>query len=143
MNRYQDPIAVSWDDSLFRLEDDSFTKVDKYDGYDPALGVIFGKVTNQIHSSENAYANGYPAGVSWYADLKGYIGNQPTKLYGYGTFNLKPKFEIYNFTTTLYGKYIHLKTSAEISLNIFDYGNISFSGGGDHDELATQTTIEW
>ena len=56
------------------MTDNSFSKVDKYDGYVIGPnGELLGPYTNQTHSSENGYANASNAGVSWYADLKGYI----------------------------------------------------------------------
>ena len=71
------------------MTDNSFSKVDKYDGYVIGPnGELLGPYTNQTHSSENGYANASNAGVSWYADLKGYIGVQPTKLYGRAHSNL-------------------------------------------------------
>ena len=52
------------------MTDNSFSKVDKYDGYVIGPnGELLGPYTNQTHSSENGYANASNAGVSWYADL--------------------------------------------------------------------------
>lgn len=97
------------------MTDNSFSKVDKYDGYVIGPnGELLGPYTNQTHSSENGYANASNAGVSWYADLKGYIGVQPTKLYGSGTFKLAPKSTTTSGSTTLYGHYVHPK--AELGL---------------------------
>lgn len=101
--RWQDPTSVSWDNSKFEMTDNSFSKVDTYDGYVIGPnGELFGPYTNQTHSSENGYANASNAGVSWYADLKGYVGVQPTKLYGSGTFKLAPKSTTTSGSTTLY-----------------------------------------
>lgn len=142
--RWQDPVSVSWDNNKFEMTDNSFSKVDKYDGYiTDANGKIYGPYTNQIHSSENGYASASNAGVTWYADLKGYIGINPTKLYGYGTFKLKPKSLTSSGSSTLYGHYVHPTTDASLSVNIASYGSFSVSGGSGYDERGNQKTISW
>lgn len=142
--RWQDPVSVSWDNSKFEMTDDSFSKVDKYDGYvTDSNGIIYGPFTDQIHSSENGYASAGDAGVTWYADLKGYIGVNPTKLYGYGTFKLKPTSLTSSGSSTLYGHYVHPTTSASLSVNIASYGSFSVSGGSGYDERGNQKTISW
>lgn len=140
--RWQDPTSVSWDDSKFQMTDNSFSKVDKYDGYVIGPnGELLGPYTNQTHSSENGYANASNAGVSWYADLKGYIGVQPTKLYGSGTFKLAPKSTTTSGSTTLYGHYVHPKAELGLSVNVSSYGSFSISGGSNYDERGSQKTI--
>lgn len=142
--RWQDPVSISWDDSKFEMADNSFSKIDKYDGYIvDTNGILYGPYTNQIHSSENGYANASAAGVSWYADLKGYVGIQPTKLYGSCTFNLTPKSTTYSGSTTLYGNYIHPKADLGISVNVSSYDSFSISGGSNYDERGNQQTIYW
>ena len=142
--RWQDPTSVSWDDSKFQMTDNSFSKVDKYDGYVIGPnGELLGPYTNQTHSSENGYANASNAGVSWYADLKGYIGVQPTKLYGSGTFKLAPKSTTTSGSTTLYGHYVHPKAELGLSVNVSSYGSFSISGGSNYDERGSQKTISW
>lgn len=101
------------------------------------------ETTNQTHSSENGYANASNAGVSWYADLKGYIGVQPTKLYGSGTFKLAPKSTTTSGSTTLYGHYVHPKAELGLSVNVSSYGSFSISGGSNYDERGSQKTISW
>ena len=83
------------------------------------------------------------AGVSWYADLKGYIGVQPTKLYGSGTFKLAPKSTTTSGSTTLYGHYVHPKAELGLSVNVSSYGSFSISGGSNYDERGSQKTISW
>lgn len=118
--------------------------VDKYDGYVIGPnGELLGPYTNQTHSSENGYANASNAGVSWYADLKGYIGVQPTKLYGSGTFKLAPKSTTTSGSTTLYGHYVHPKAELGLSVNVSSYGSFSISGGSNYDERGSQKTISW
>lgn len=141
--RWQDPIAVSWDSSMFRLTDDSFYKTDKYDGYVVVGGVIVGKVTDQIHSSEKSYAYASNAGVTWYADLKGYIGTQPSRLYGFAEFKLTPLSTYYEGSTTFYGHYVHQKADVGVIIDIDNFGSISVSGGSDYDERGTQKTVSW
>jgi hypothetical protein len=106
-------------------------------------GELLGPYTNQTHSSENGYANASNAGVSWYADLKGYIGVQPTKLYGSGTFKLAPKSTTTSGSTTLYGHYVHPKAELGLSVNVSSYGSFSISGGSNYDERGSQKTISW
>lgn len=88
-------------------------------------------------------ANASNAGVSWYADLKGYIGVQPTKLYGSGTFKLAPKSTTTSGSTTLYGHYVHPKAELGLSVNVSSYGSFSISGGSNYDERGSQKTISW
>lgn len=142
--RWQDPISVSWDDTLFEMMEGSFSKVDKFNGYIINVdGSLLGPYTNQIHSSENGYANASTAGVTWYADLKGYTGFQITDLYGYGTFKLEPKNSTTSGSTTLYGHYVHPKAELGISVAIPDYGDFSVSGGSNYDERGNQKKITW
>ena len=79
----------------------------------------------------------------WYADLKGYIGVQPTKLYGSGTFKLAPKSTTTSGSTTLYGHYVHPKAELGLSVNVSSYGSFSISGGSNYDERGSQKTISW
>lgn len=141
--RWQDPIAVSWDNTKFQMSDNSFKKVDKYDGYIVDSNGTMHTYTNQIHSSENGYANASNAGVSWYADLKGYTGIIPTNLYGYAIFDLVPTHSTSSGSTTLYAHYVHPTAAINIGINIASYGNFSISGGGDYDERGNQHTISW
>lgn len=142
--RWQDPVSVSWDNSKFEMMDNSFSKVDKYDGLVVnANGVVVGTVTDQVHSSEDGYANASNAGVTWYADLKGYIGVQPTKLYGYGTFKIAPTSTTSSGSSTLYGHYVHPKAELGLSVNVSSYGSFSISGGSNYDERGNQKTISW
>lgn len=142
--RWQDPISVSWDGDAFEMVDDSFSKVDKYDGYIIDLdGSLLGPYTNQIHSYEDGYASGSSVGVTWYADLKGYTGFTITDLYGYGTFDLAPKNTTTSGSTTLYGYYVHQKAELGLGIDITDYGTFSVTGGSSYDERGNQRTISW
>lgn len=78
-----------------------------------------------------------------FADLKGYIGVQPTKLYGSGTFKLAPKSTTTSGSTTLYGHYVHPKAELGLSVNVSSYGSFSISGGSNYDERGSQKTISW
>lgn len=113
--RWQDSIAVSWDNNLFEMSANSFKKYDKYNGYD-ADGNFY---QGQIHSSGTDFANASNSGVSWYADLKGYIGLRASNLYGYATFNLVPKYNTYSGSLTLYSHYIHQTVQGNIGITVF------------------------
>lgn len=140
--RWQDPIAVSWDGDLFEMQDDSFYKVDYYDGeYVESAGVI-AKVTEGIHSEEYGYASGSPIGVTWYADLKGYGDITVKKLYGYGEFVLE-KTTSATGSSKIYGRYVHPTSGISLSIGISDYGSFSVSGGSGYDERGTQTTFKY
>ncbi len=135
-NRYEDPIGVSWDSKYFALVDDSFHKVDEY------RTNMFGKIAMHTQSDEWAYANASSSSVTWYADLVGYLTVGVDMLIGYGEFTLFPKQS--NFTTTLYGHYVHAKSNASISLEIPQYGlGFSVTGGSSYDELGNQITFTY
>lgn len=143
--RWQDPIAVTWDSSIFRMKDDSFYKVDKYDyevlDYE---GMVVESGTGLIHSSDTSYANASDSGVTWYADLKGYSANEGvTGLYGYAKFVLEPVNTTYSGSSTLYGRYVHSKISTGIGITISPVGAISVTGGTSYDELGNQRTLSW
>lgn len=137
--RWQDPVAVSWDSSLFEMKDNSFHKVDYYDGF---LVNSFYHVNGGIHAEEYGYAKGFAAGVTWYADLKGYTGINIDKLYGYGEFVLRKKTSTSGYST-LYGHYIHPTVSISLSINISSYGSFSASGGSGYDERGNQVTFRY
>lgn len=112
-SRWQDPIIISWDKNRFYMMDDSFYKVDKYDGYIATVTGIKKTFKNQITSLEPGYANGSPFGVKWYADLKGYDGiTRITSLHGYGSFQLIPieKDTDVQEDSPIYAQYIHKTT---------------------------------
>ena len=143
--RWQDPIAVSWDDSLFEMKDDSFYKVDKYDGYYiNSSGVPTGKTfTGAIKSEEYGYASGFAAGVTWYADLRGYdIIYVADALYGHGEFTLEKKTSGTG-SSKMYGHYVHPTASASVSLSVPKFGSFSVSGGSSYDERGNQKTFSY
>lgn len=143
--RWQDPIAVSWDDSLFEMKDNSFYKVDKYDGYYiNSSGAPTGETfTGAIKSEEYGYASGYSAGVTWYADLRGYdILYVADALYGHGEFTLEKKVTS-SGTSKLYGHYVHPTVSAGVSIDIPKFGSFDVSGGSAFDERANQKTFSY
>lgn len=138
VNRWQDPIGVSWDSNCFYIQGGSFHKVDKYIYYNRGVGT---PITG-TQSDEWAYASAYANGCTWYADLKGYSSLYDiTDLYGYATFTLIPKTS--GGTSQLYGKYVHNKLMTGVSLSIPGFGSISVNGGSNYDELGNQTTIVW
>ena len=143
--RWQDPMAVSWNDELFEMPPQTFYKVDKFDGYklDPSSVDVYYPVTGEIHSEENGYADASPAGVTWYADLKGYgSGIKIKKLYGYGYFSLE-KITSASGSSILYGHYVHPTVSTTPYINIGDYGTFSVSGGSNYDERGSSVRIDY
>ena len=136
--RWQDPIAVSWDSSKFAMKDNSFYKVDYYDGFFTADGSSR-PLKHEIKSEEYGYAKGFDAGVTWYADLVGHAGITATRLYGHGEFVLK-EIGAASGSTVFYGHYVHPTASASLSVNISDYGSFSVSGGSSFDERGNQRT---
>lgn len=135
LNRYQDPMCIGWDDSIFTYKSGSFRKVDKYKYViDDGSGV---NVYEGVHSDVNTYANSSFSYVTWYADLKGYTTNV-TNLYGYGTLTLVPKKT--GKTTQILGHYIHKKLDLGVSLT---YGPAGFnvSGSSGYDEMGTDTSV--
>ena len=145
VNRYQDPIGISWDNSKFEMMDNSFYKYDKYDGYKTDRTEKKTYYTNKVHSYEKGYAQATSSGVKWYADLKGYTDEiVETALYGYASFKLEPKSTTYNGSSKLYGHYVHRKSVTSVSLSIPKYGaSFSVTGSGSYDERGIQRTISW
>lgn len=140
-NRYQDPIAISWDGDKFDLQADSFHKVDKYTY---AKADAWGNVTypTEIHSDEWGYAKATSDGVTWYADLKGHTVNV-WDLFGYATFNLEPTSSTQSGSSTLYAHYAHAKTTGSLSIGIPGFGSFSVSGGASYDERGNQRDFSW
>lgn len=135
VNRYQDPMCIGWDDSIFTYKSGSFRKVDKYKYvFDDGSGI---NVYEGVHSDVNTYANASFGYVTWYADLKGYTANV-IDLYGYGTLTLVPKKT--GKTTQIFGHHIHKKLDLGVSLT---YGPAGFnvSGSSGYDEMGTETSV--
>lgn len=142
VNRYQDPICVSWDSKYFEMPDNSFYKCDKFTADAPLSDGTTTSVLG-VQSSSKKYANASPSGVSWYADLPGYTKGYTYKtIYGYAEFYLKPK--VSKFTTTLYGHYVHALTSFSLSVPIPKFGgSFTVSGNSPYDELGNQRTYSY
>lgn len=140
--RWQDNMSVSWNPNLFELVPNTFYKVDKFSGdhVDPSTGISNGYVSGAIHSEDRSYANASISGVSWYADLKGYIGIIPYSLYGHGEFYLKT-IASGSGSSNLYGHYVHPQASFGLSVVVSDYGSFSVSGSGLYDERGNATRI--
>ncbi len=142
--RWQDPIAITWDEDVFEMQSGSFYKVDYYDGMKyNGTGTYIGNVIGAIHSEEYGYASASPAGVTWYADLAGYLAVVPTRLYGGACFILEAKNTTYSGNSRLYSHYVHPTMSAGVDLLVDSYGNISISGGSNYHERGTDTVIRW
>lgn len=130
LNRYQDPICVAWDSSVFSYKSGTFKKVDQY------TKIINGP--KYTHSSQTTYADAGSSYISWYADLKGYTA-LPEQLFGYGKFTLVPKKT--GRSTQIFGHYVHAKTGLSISISYKGAG-FSISGTSTYDELGTDITIK-
>ena len=136
--RFQDILAVSWDDTKYSMMSGGFYKVDKYDGINSGGQ----HVTGQVKSEARNYANGSPCGVSWYADLKGYTGFSTTALYGHGEFWLVPKSTNVG-KSTFYWHYVHSKVNLNLTVSIPVFGSFSVSGAGSYDEMGNQKSYTY
>lgn len=134
VNRWQDPMGISWNDSYFDYVSGSFYKQDQYEYlYD-------GTIRPATHSTAKNFANGSDYGITWYADLKGHSSTIPVmSLFGSGSVILKPKK---TGTSNIFGKYVHRKISTSISLNIKGYGSFGISGGSGYDEMGNSTAVK-
>ena len=132
LNRFQDPMCVSWDDSIFTYKSGSFKKVDKY--------VKIYNGPEFTHSSEASYAKADSNYISWYADIPGYTKNA-TGIYGYGKFTLKPKPKKSKKSTMVYGHYVHAKAAGSISVT-YKKAEFSVSGISQYDELGTDLSLK-
>lgn len=133
LNRWQDPIGITWDNAVFKYKSNSFKKVDKY------TTNVNGKITTKIFSSENRFADMGLGYVTWYADLAGY-GIDPYSLLGYGEFHLERRNPNKKESTQVFMKYVHAKITGGLSLSYSGVG-FSVSGGSGYDEAATQLTF--
>ncbi len=142
--RWQDTISVSWDNSLFEMVARTFHKVDQYDGQlvDPSTGITTGYVSNATHSEEYGYANASAAGVSWYADLKGYIGIIPSSLHGFCEFSLEKKTST-SGNSNIYGHYVHPQVAIGVTVVVNRYGTFNVSGTGLYDERGNHTSFSY
>lgn len=147
INRYQDEIAISWDDQLFYMVSGSFYKVDKFIGR-PLIDhgsstrpPAYGSPETVIHSEERGYANASPSGVAWYADLPGYFyEHQMESIYGHGEFLLEPR--VSSGRTVFYGHYVHALSQGSISIGIPKYGfSFTVSSNGRYDERGTDRSF--
>ena len=141
-DRYEDQIAVTWDSSKFQMVDNSFYKIDQYSGKRLKSDGTLGPVETVTNSREFRYAKGSATGVTWYAKLR---ANESVsrfaqlKQFGHGEFDLKAKSG--GFTTTLYGHYVHNKSSSTVTINFPNgLGDISIGVGSSYGEAANQRT---
>ncbi len=134
VNRYQDPICVAWDSSVFSLVSESFRKVDQYRAVYPDNSSATYTATQ---SDEKSYAKATVDSVTWYADLKGY-SEYVVELFGYGKFTLAPKKR--NVNTQIFANYVHNKSAVSLSLTYI--GGFTVSGSSPYDELGTDITIK-
>lgn len=142
--RYQDIMAISWDSMYFEMEPGTFHRKDFYDGI---IANEYGStpVKGLIKTDDDSFCDASPTGVSWYADLKGYVGNVTTvtKLYGEATWDLNV-LQGTNFKKIFYGKYVH-KTgiTGTLGINIKTYGALSITGSSDYTQLGDSWYVEY
>lgn len=138
ISRFQDALAVSWDNTKYSMVSGGFYKVDKYDGI-----TSDGKyVSGQVNSEARNYAKSSACGVSWYADLKGYTGFSAKALYGHGEFWLAPEYTNVG-KSTFHWHYVHSKVNLSLSINIPHVGSFSVSGAGSYDEMGNQKSYTY
>lgn len=131
INRFQDPIGISWDPNYLKMKDNGFNKADYYIFVDNG-----GTEHATKYSEENSYANGSESGVVWYAKL---FPSKCKSLRGRGRVTLIPKKS--SGSTTLYGNYVHKKMVGSLSMSIPKFGSFSVSGGSSYDERGNQKTF--
>ena len=129
LNRYEDPICIGWNDSVFLYKSGSFKKVDQY------RKILNGPI--YTHSSQTTYAEANSNYVSWYADIKGYTA-LPEQLFGYGKFTLIPQKT--GVTTNIYASYVHAKTALSLSVSFNGFG-FSVSGNSFYDKMGTDISV--
>lgn len=136
--KFQDPIAIDWDNEKFTYKPGSFYSEDRYstNSLEGALHV----------SRQNYYAKNENT-LCWYADLREFISSDfvghITGLYGFGEIILEPN-EGYQY----YGKsnvgvtYIHrtLTINAGISLGATVGFEIPIIG---NDQISTSIRVDW
>lgn len=132
--RWQDPVAVSWDDEYFRMIPGSFSKADYY--YNTIYDCWYTYATSNSPSDLN------DAGVSWYANLAEIV--MCNRLTGSAEFQIEPvpeKQPLTSVNSIIYGKYIHPKVSIGCSVVVSKYGTFDVSVDGNYDEMATSDYI--
>lgn len=132
VNRLQDPITVTIDSTDYRIDYDSFEKVDKY---------VYRDYNNQrnakIKSSETTAASMDKHGVSWYADLAGGVVDE---LYGYGKFTINAE----NTTATGAMDINFMYGHATVTIPIPKMGeSFSISGGDSSDQFSGSKYVTW
>lgn len=132
LNRFKDPICVSWDENIFYMKTGSFRRVDQYERMQSngiPYWVTFVDETSYSDSDENY--------VSWSADLKG-LSDTVVGLQGYGKFTLVPKKK--GQKTRIRAHYVHAKMVGSFSIS---YGGAGFtvSGPSNYDEMGCTQDI--
>lgn len=142
-NRWDDPIAISWDDTSLRMDPGTFYRADYIDYRDPFTGVS----ESELVSSSIAPAKSFNAGVYWFAELSTVSSYYITEsLHGHGTFTLEPSsFDgIEELNTIIYGYYIHKLADVSLSINIPQFGALNVSGGNNnYDEMTITENLLW
>lgn len=139
INRWQDPMSVSWNGNYYSMKTGSFYKVDRYD----YTILSNGETGSATHSSEPGYASAFENGVTWYADLKGYVSNMTiNRLYGHGQFILQKESNP-TMTTRLWGHYVHNKAAAALTVSIPYVGGFEVTGGSIFDERGTDRALSF
>lgn len=132
LNRFKDPICVSWDENIFYMKTGSFRRVDQYERMQSN-----GIPCWETFVDETSYSDSDENFVSWSADLKG-LSDTVVGLQGYGKFTLVPKKK--GQTTRIRAHYVHAKMAGSFSIS---YGGAGFavSGPSNYDEMGCTQDI--
>lgn len=137
VNRWSDPIGVSWDGNIFELRSGSFHKVDRYNYHINASRTIY----TGTQSDEWAFASASFNGCTWYADLKGASLAKPVVgLYGYAEFILEPKWET-AVPSYLSCQYFHKKGIGNLSIYFQGFDALAVTGMSNYDATISRQPI--
>lgn len=128
VNREEDVVTISWDDSNFRYVDDSHMHINMVSGQ-PGKNV-------KDQSTSKSVANIGTNFIKWYADVLS------TYKYfsGYATFKVEPIIDMTsNGRIQFYGNYVHQLSGMSLTVNIGSLGSITTSGDN-YDEMGTSNT---
>lgn len=106
--RAYDLLGAYWDSELFKIQDDSFYKVDKYSGVLlDENGHLITVYKNLIQEESDSFT-GDNGRISWRAKLAGITGLVVTELSGYAQFTLLPTANVsQSDTVSISAGYLH------------------------------------
>lgn len=116
---FQDNMAISWDDDLFRMVPNSFYCYNECDTF------LYG--LDYVNYADDVHAGSTPSGVAWYAVL--FNGGYAWNYCGYGRVQIEPKTT--NIAragnSVLYSKYVHNMSSLGASITVLGFADFSVS----------------